>query len=328
MEGTQDGNSALNSMADAMAELDRRDAAREAEKPTAKTSTADQDEETDSSADPGADESEDVATEEDAAETETEEASVEFDGKTLAIPKGTPPELVQAVQKLGNDLKADYTRKTQAVAQERHVIEAAQKQTMAQAKQLQEVQTSLAQMAQDIIGTEPDLTLAQNDPQAYLVQKGMYEKRVGMFNRLYQQGQQLQAQQEEHVEKQRAEFRQREAEALLKQMPELASPEKFQVFRSKMVTVGEKYGFKPEELSAITDHRMVLALRDLARFQSGKDTAGDVKSKLANVAPKVSKPGSTQQGDAKQRDKADAFRKFKQSGGSDRALREYLARTS
>ncbi len=41
---------------------------------------------------------------------------VEFYGKKWELPQGTPPELAEGVKKMADDLKADYTRKTQSSA--------------------------------------------------------------------------------------------------------------------------------------------------------------------------------------------------------------------
>ena len=75
-----------------------------------------------------ADTAEPQATDDPDAETDdaTEDTTdaVEFDGKKLQIPKGTPPELVESVKQLANDLKADYTRKTQDVAASRKEVNA------------------------------------------------------------------------------------------------------------------------------------------------------------------------------------------------------------
>jgi hypothetical protein len=49
---------------------------------------------------------------------------VDIDGKKLEIPEGTPPALVERVQSMAADLKADYTRKTQEVAEIRKASEA------------------------------------------------------------------------------------------------------------------------------------------------------------------------------------------------------------
>lgn len=332
MEGTQAGNSGVfNNIADAVAELERREAAREPEeaKDDAEATAEEADEEESSSAEQAADEdSDDVATEEEAQAEEQAKTSIEFDGKTLEIPKGTPPELVDAVQKLGADLKADYTRKTQAVAEEKKVIESAKQRTVAEIEQLQRSQQALAQMAQALIGAEPDLSLAQTDPHSYLVQKGLYEQRVNQFRALMQQNDQLQQHQQQELQAKQAEFQQEQAAQLLKAMPELQQPEKFQAFRAKAIDAGSKYGFTPEEVAGITDHRMALVLRDLAQFHAQKKQAGEVKTKLQNIPPKVSKPGAAQQSDGASQRRAEAKREFMKSDRGERALRKYLAATS
>lgn len=332
MEGTQAGNSGVfNNIADAVAELERREAAREPEeaKDDAEATAEEADEEESSSAEQAADEdSDEVATEDEDQAEEQAKTSIEFDGKTLEIPKGTPPELVEAVQKLGNDLKADYTRKTQAVAEEKKVIESAKQRTMADFQQLQQSQQALAQMAQALIGAEPDLSLAQTDPHSYLVQKGLYEQRVNQFRALMQQNDQLQQHQQQELQAKQAEFQQEQAAQLLKAMPELQQPEKFQAFRAKAIDAGSKYGFTPEEVAGVTDHRMALVLRDLAKFHAQQKQVGEVKTKLQNVPPKVAKPGAAQQGDGSANRRAEAKREFMKSDRGERALRKYLAATS
>jgi len=309
-------------MADAMAEMDRRAAARgETEEAEA--------EETETPAPESADASEEeVATEETAEPEKPAKTSIEFDGKTLEIPEGTPPALVEAVSNMARDLKADYTQKTQAAAEERRTVEAAKQQTVAQAQQLQRTQQALAFMAQSLLGAEPDLSLAQQDPQTYLVQKGLYEQRAQQFRALMQQGQQLTQQQQEQTETATREFRQREAQALLKAMPDLSKPEKFSEFRSQAVETGARYGIGAEEVAQITDHRLVLALRDLAEFHKGKAQAGELKTKLQNVPPRVQKPGAASSQTPAANKNAEALKAFKKSGHTLRDLRLWADRTS
>lgn len=65
------------------------------------------------------------ASAEDEPKTEAVSATtVELDGKKLEIPQGTPPALVASIQSMAADLKADYTRKTQEVAEIRKLSEA------------------------------------------------------------------------------------------------------------------------------------------------------------------------------------------------------------
>mgnify|MGYP000983901715 CR=1 FL=1 len=55
---------------------------------------------------------------------EPEPELVDLDGKKLEIPQGTPPELVETVKKMATDLKADYTRKSQANAEAEKQVQA------------------------------------------------------------------------------------------------------------------------------------------------------------------------------------------------------------
>lgn len=314
----------INTLDEAMAELDRRAAAR-GEKPEA---TEAAEEETDPPAQESAAESEEVATEDKPEPEVTVKTSIEFDGKTLEIPEGTPPELVEAVSTMAKDLKADYTQKTQAVAEERRAVEAVKQQTVTQSQQLHRTQQALAVMARNLLGAEPDLALAQQDIGLYTVQKGLWEQRVNQFRSLMQQGEQLTQQQQHQVETDNREYRQKEAQALLKAIPDLTKPEKFTAFRAASVEAAGKYGIGPEEVAQITDHRLVLALRDLAEFHKTKAATGELKTKLQNVPPRTAKPGAASSQTPAVNKNAEALKAFKKSAGTDRDLKRYLAATS
>ena len=314
----------FDSVAAAVAELEKREEARgvkpDAEEPEEGVLPADE----------SADE---TPTEEGEAkeQPEAEEApktSIEFDGKQVEIPQGTPPELVEVLATKAKELQADYTRKTQAVADDRRQVDAVKQQTVAQASQLQQTQQALAVMAQSLLGAEPDLSLAQHDPQTYLVQKGLYEQRVGQFRQLMEQGKTLQAQQAQQTEEQQQEYRTRESQALLKAIPDLTKPEKFAEFKSQAIGAGEKYGISADEIAQITDHRLVLALRDLAKYHAQAAQSGELKDKLKNIPPRMGKPGSAAQQTPASQKSADAKREFMKSPRTDRDLRRYLAQTS
>lgn len=331
MESTQDGNSGVfDTIADAVAEMDRREVAREPAKEAKPAADTAQDEETDAPANLDADASDEdeVAPDDESPAEDEVQTSIEFDGKTLEIPKGTPPALVEAVQKLGNDLKADYTRKTQAVAADRSAIESAKQQTMQTFQALQQTQAALAQMAQAIIPPEPDLSLAQSDPHQFLLQKTQHERQMRQFDQLTQQGQALKAQQEALMAEQRQTYQAAEADALFKAIPNLTQPEKLAAFRTKVTAAGAVYGFKPEEITALTDHRMILALRDLAKLQDQAKQTGDLKSKLQNIPPKAAKPGAAQTQTPEATRHAEAKREFMKSARTDRDMRRYISRTS
>jgi hypothetical protein len=343
--------STFDSVADAVAELDRRDAARAEQRAADKAAKAapapapadanpeaqdapgqEAHEEPDTDT-PLPEEEESAASEEvatdDPVEPEQDEppAVINFDGKALEIPKGTPPALVEAVTKLGNDLKADYTRKTQEVATERSQVHAAYQQTSQLAQHLQQAQATLAQFYQAAIGEPPPLELAQTDPQAFLIQREMHTRRVQQYQQLMAQGQELSQSNHQMAEQGRAQYLNDQMEKLVKAAPELANKDKRAEFTSRIGPVADKYGVTAQELAAIGDHRVLLMLRDLARLQSREQAAGNVKTKMANVPPKVNKPGTASQDQGKGQKAAQAKQQFMRSGKSMRDVARYLAQT-
>lgn len=341
--------SSFNSAADAVAELERREAARRAEAKAAKAPKEEPapaplpapvaDEDTSDDAEEGddadedleddADDGDDVATDDEDIDDGPDLTTVSIDGKELEIPKGTPKALVERVQALASDLKADYTRKTQEVAQERHTVQAAWAQAQQTAQQLQQAQAALLQFAGNALGEPPDLSLAQADPQAYLVQRGLFEQRQAQLQHLIQQGQAITAQQQAMQEQQRAERLSKGMGELLTHMPELKDPNKRAEFGRVAADVGAQYGFSQAEIAAIEDPRMILALRDLAKAKQALKTREDatktVKSKLANVPPKTVKPRASagQQGSRT----AEAKAQFLRSGRSQKDLMRFLRAT-
>jgi hypothetical protein len=76
----------------------------------------------------------------------------------------------------------------------------------------------------------------------------------------------------------------REHGALMRAMPELRDQARFDGFRSDMVELLGRYGFKPHEM-VMGDHRQLLILRDLKR-------ARDKLAELAKFQPKRDAPGT------------------------------------
>lgn len=322
----------FNSIAEAAAELERRESERRAQNAAAKAAKASpapapEPEEADdeppspepleSSAE-DFDDSDEVATDEPQDEPEDTSADadldeIEINGKKYKVPK-------EAALR-----QADYTRKTQEVAQERAQVHAAYQQTAQLAQQLSQAQTVLAQFFQSAIGEPPSLELAQRDPQSYLVQRELHEQRLRAFQNLTQQGQQLAAYQQQMSAQQMQELKQRETAELIRHLPELRSDQKRAEFASKAIEVGQRYGYSPEEISAVMDHRAIRMLADLAKLQGRQAVEKTVKTKLANVPPKVNKPGTASQDGGKGARTQDAKRQFMKSGRSMRDVARYLS---
>lgn len=343
--GSPQGPSTFDSVADAVAELDRREAERSEQRKAAKAAqAAPQAEVDDDSASPlqeavddesdpplpedeDGDESQDVEPDSEESDEPKETSVVTLDGKEIEIPKGTPRALVEGIKKLEADFRADYTRKTQEVAAERSQVEAYKQQTSQAAQQLVQAQAVLSQFYQAAIGEPPPIELAQTDPQAFLLQREMHARRVQQYQELMQYGQAISQESLQQQQSAQAQYLRDQGEKLIKAMPEYAQPAKREEFVQRAVKTVEKYGLTEADVRAIQDHRLVLVLRDFIRLQGREQVAGNVKQKLANVPPKVSRPGTASPDGGKSVNKAQAKQQFMRSGRTLRDVARYLRET-
>ena len=254
-------------------------------------------------------------------EPDAELEEIEHDGKKHKVPKELKDSFLR---------QQDYTRKTQEVAEARKTVETSWREAQQTTQQLVQAQNALVQFAQAAIGQPPDLSLAANDPQTYLVQKGLYEQRMAQVSQLMEQGQMLTQQQQALQQRAQAEYLREQGDAMLKAMPELRNEAKRAEFRAAAVELGAKYGFSAGEVSGIADHRMLLVLRDLAAAQKAAarstQATASVKTKLANVPPKTAKPQAG--GDQNSQGRNDeAKRQFLKSGRSMKDVERWLKAT-
>lgn len=336
--------SSFDSVADAVAELDRRDAVRaeaKAEEKAARAAAIAQETEAREVPAPDApepepepqepesdyDASDEVATEEEDSEEPQERETVKLDGKEIEIPKGTPRALVDAVKKLEADFRADYTRKSQQVAAERQQVHADYQHNAQLSQQLQQTQAVLAQFYQQTIGEPPSLELAQTDPQSYLIQREMHAQRVQKFQQLMGTGQQLSAQQQAMLQHQQQQQLAAEFEKAARAIPEMADPAKRAQLTQRFSGVITKYGYTAQDLANVADHRVLLMLRDLDKYHGRQQAAGTVREKLANVAPRTQKPGTATQDGGRGAKAAQAKNQFMRSGRTLKDVQRYLAQS-
>jgi len=215
-------------------------------------------------------------------------------------------------------------------AQDRHTVAQERQALRQQAEQLAEHGRVLSQIAAQLIGDEPNIALAQQDPGAYIAAKSLRDQRLAVLQQL--QGATRHASATSQGQQQQAlrEFVQRESQALLKAMPELADPEKRAAFHGRIQKVAQRYGLSPQELSNAFDHRSFLMLRDLVRLHDMEAERKTARQKLKG-APPLKTP--EQRATRSPRD-SDSLRvkkatsDFKKSGRTMRDLRAWIERTS
>lgn len=127
--------------------------------------------------------------------------------------------------------------------------------------------------------------LAREDPVAYVEKKAAFDQRVGELRMAQAERQNLEA---HNIH----ETRMREANALLEKVPEWKDPEKYKAEWSAMKDTGKKlYGFSEQELESFNDHRFVIALRNLHRYDQMVKAQQTVQTKKVVPVQKIQKPG-------------------------------------
>jgi hypothetical protein len=209
--------------------------------------------------------SEDESDEEDADEDEDERSpapdAIEIDGEKLTLEEIKQSRLRQA----------DYTRKTQQLADDRKKIEseaAAERETLAQARE--QYLNSLKVVEGMLAGPqEPDWEKVKaEDPEGYLVRKDEWRTQQDALAKVRAKIGEVDAEKQRDAEKRWNALVADEQHKLRAAMPELADPEKGPMLRDQMFkTAQEAYGFARNELLQVVDHRALLILRDATRFR-------------------------------------------------------------
>lgn len=214
-------------------------------------------------------------------------------------------------------MKADYTRKTMALAEERKAAERA----AAEASQLRQQLSEALQVWAVPAEQEPDWqALARTaTPQEFNLKRAEWETRQRKAMQAREQFQALQAQQQRDTIA-------TEYQRLLEVVPEWRDETKFKAAASKMQEAGTSYGLTAEEIAGVTDHRLIRILHDAARYQELQKGKPAVTKKVAQ-APAVLKPGSKPDqsaGSEAARQKQRA--KLKRTGSIDDALELLFSR--
>jgi len=209
------------------------------------------------------------------------------------MPDGT--ELTLDELKKGNLMNADYTQKTQALAEERQVFET-QRQVVTHER------TALAEslmMAMNVVepqlvkGAQTDWTaLSTEDPYAYAEQWAEFQQAQVRWGQLQNTGKQLtQAQGIETAAKMKV-YQAKEAKALHLAIPDLADPTKAKAIQGKLREYSLASGLSEKEVKSITDHRLVVMINKARLYDEMMSEGKKLATKKLKKAPtKVLKKG-------------------------------------
>ena len=194
----------------------------------------------------------------------------------------------------GYSRTADYTRKTQEIAETRKAVEA-ERAKIEEAARLRDTYAQRLQVIEQMLNQDSgeDLaTLKETDPIGYAVKVAEQAEREKQLNAVRAERQRLaQQQQAEQSERLKAHLA-AEAQKLAEAIPEMSDPVKGQAIRTDIRNYAQKLGFSEQELAQVYDSRAVTALYKAMQYDKLVSNKGEATKKVSQ-APKMLKPGTS-----------------------------------
>jgi hypothetical protein len=206
----------------------------------------------------------------------------------------------------GYSRTADYTKKTQEVAEVRKQVEA-ERQKIQEASRLRDQYAErlsvIEQMLNQTEKAEDLSALKEVDPIGYAVKVAEQAEREKQLSAVRAEKQRLaQQQQAEQSERLQAHLA-NEAAKLRDAIPEMADSTKAEVVKREIRDFAKSIGFSDQELAAVYDSRAVTTLYKAMQYDKLMKGKPDVTKKVAQ-APKMLKAGtSTPEARATEQDK-------------------------
>jgi hypothetical protein len=215
----------------------------------------------------------------------------------------TLDELIKSYQ-----LGTDYTKKSQAVAEERKAVEA-ERQRIEEARYLRDQYAERLQVIEQMLNQQPETEnldhLKETDPIGYAVKVAELSQREKQLAQVRAEQARIAEQQQREQQEQLGQVVQAESRKLAEVIPEYADPQKGEALRRELREFGLKAGFSEQELANVYDSRAVLTLYKAMQYDKLQSAKPSITKKV-NEAPKVIKSGVSQP-----RDGNDEMKKLK-----------------
>ena len=213
----------------------------------------------------------------------------------------------------GYSREQDYTRKTQALAEESK----AEKAAIAAARD--EYLGKLQTVERIIEANQPrvDQSLRFSNPAEWSAQMLQHQQWAEQRRGVAAESERLKGEQAQEQARERATLASQEAEKLLEALPEWKDPATAKAETEKLRAYGQTIGFSDAELDDVLDHRAVRVLRDAMAYRDLVAKSGQVRTTVE--ARKVAKPGAASAPPSKALDLQRAKNRLRQSGSVDDA---------
>ena len=227
-------------------------------------------------------ETEEGEAEETAQATEAGDEFVHGNAKTR-LRDGT--EITVAELKKRADEATDFRRRQSEFDAKQREFETKAAQIAQQEQLFTNTINQAINVLQQTLPEEPDPKLFETDPIAFFQQKHQRDSKLAEISRLTAAKQH--ADQEAQAKQQEA-FRdhlKREQEQLYDKAPDLRDDGKRSEFYSNFLSAGKHYGFSEEELNSVSDHRLMLLVKDAMAYRQLQGAKPKVAAKVAAAKP-------------------------------------------
>ncbi len=270
----------------------------------------------------------DVDQADDDVEPDSEQGRFVADNARVRITNedGTTGYTTVAELKSGSLRNADYTRKTQEVAEQRKQFETQSSAYKQREQQLEQQAQYVASLVQAIVPAEPSLEMLDVDPMGYQRQKATREQWIQHLNYLDGQRQQTEQARQAEYQKQEAEIADREWSTLLTKVPAFKDEAKSKAFVGDVAKYGAALGFRPEELRRIgLDHRQAIVMRGYIQWQKLQANKANVQKKVEGRPPVTRGGKRLNPSEHRARGASEALANAKKTGSLDDVTAAYLA---
>lgn len=216
----------------------------------------------------------------------------------------------------GYSRTADYTKKTQALAETRKAVEA-EKAAIEEAKQLRQTYAERLQAIEQILtketGEENLQELKDTDPIGYAIKVAERTEKEKQLMAIKAEQQRI-AQQQQAEQQQAIQAHIAQAQTQLKQMiPDFADEVKAEVLKKDIRAYAKSVGWTDEDIAQIIDPRAVKSLYDGMMYQKLVANKGAATKKVQN-APKVIKAGTSTPRDSESEVIKKQFQQLRKTG--------------
>jgi hypothetical protein len=222
-------------------------------------------------------------------------------------------ELIKSYQ-----LGTDYTKKSQAVAEERKAVES-ERQAVQEAKAMRDTYAQRLEMIEQMLTPQQEENLEylkETDPIGYSVKVAEMIQRDKQLAAVQAERGRIHQQQEQDRQAQMQSVVAEEMQKLSSAIPEFTDPAKGEAIRNDIRAFGKQIGFSDNELAAVYDSRAVLTLYKAMQYDKLVASKPAITKKVTE-APKAIKSGVSKPRDSN----AEEIRKLKaraKSSGSTR----------